>query len=122
MVMNNVQDKYLEDSIMTATPQQLTLMLYNGCIKNMNLAKQAMGKKDIEKTNRGILKAERIILELRATLDESYPISEQLSALYTYIWECLLNANISKDVEQLQIAMDLVTELRDTWFEAMKAM
>jgi flagellar protein FliS len=120
MAMNNIQNKYLEDSVMTATPQQLTLMLYNGCIKNMNVAKQAMQAKEIEKTNEGLVKAQRIILELRTTLDESYPISKQLSALYTYIWDRLVEANIKKECEQLDIAMDMVTELRDTWFEAMK--
>lgn len=120
MNFNNITDRYFENSVMTATPEQLTLMLYNGCIKNINMALRYMEEKNIEDTNRFIGKAQDIIFELKATLNFKYEISKQFSVMYDFIIENLIDANIKKDPENLEIALRFVTEFRDVWYEAMK--
>lgn len=118
MAVNNPYTKYKEQSITTATPEELTLMLYNGCIKFMNLAEVYMGEKDYEKINLNLQKSQDIISELNVTLNMDIPLSKDLRRLYDYIYERLVDANLKKDKEQLAEAKELVTELRDTWKEA----
>ena len=119
MTANNAYAKYKEQSVTTATPEELTLMLYNGCIKFINLAEVFIDEKNIEKTNLNIQKAQAIIGELNLTLNMDYEIYTNLRQLYTFVNEKLLDANISKDKKPLAEAKEIVTELRDTWKEAM---
>ena len=119
MTANNAYAKYKEQSVNTATPEELTLMLYNGCIKFINLAEVFIDEKNIEKSNINIIKAQDIIRELNLTLNMDYEISNNLRQLYTFVNERLLDANISKDKKALAEAKEIVTELRDTWKEAM---
>lgn len=120
MALNNAVYQYQQNSIMTATPEELTLMLYNGCIKGIRLAKLGIEDKDYEKTNLYICKAEAIIRELRATLDMKYDISQNLYDLYTYFLDRLIEANIKKDSSILDEVEGFVIQIRDTWAEAMK--
>ena len=119
MTANNAYAKYKEQSVNTATPEELTLMLYNGCIKFINLAEVFIDEKNIEKTNLNIQKAQAIIGELNLTLNMDYEISTNLRQLYTFVNEKLLDANLRKDKKPLLEAKEIVTELRDTWKEAM---
>ena len=84
MALNKAVYQYQQNSIMTATPEELTLMLYNGCIKGIRLAKVGLEEKDYEKANLYMCKAQAIIRELRATLDMKYDIAKNLYDLYTY--------------------------------------
>ena len=117
--MNNPYAKYKEQSVTTATPEELTLMLYNGCIKFINLAEVYIEEKDYGKSNLNIQKAQDIIQELNITLNMDYEISQNLRQLYTFINEKLLDANIKKDKQALFDAKEIISELRDTWKEAM---
>ncbi len=117
--MNNPYAKYKEQSVTTATPEELTLMLYNGCIKFINLAEVYIEEKDYAKSNLNIQKAQDIIQELNITLNMDYEISQNLRQLYTFINEKLLDANIKKDKQALFDAKEIVSDLRDTWKEAM---
>ena len=105
---------------MTATPEELTLMLYNGCIKGIRLAKIGLEDKDYEKANLYLCKAQAIIRELRATLDMKYDISKNLYELYTYFLDRLIEANVKKESSILDEVEQFVSDLRDTWAEAMK--
>ncbi|KAB3532050.1 flagellar export chaperone FliS [Alkaliphilus serpentinus] len=120
MAINNPYNQYKESSIKTATPQELTLMLYNGALKFMNQGKLYIEQKDIPKTNEALMRSQDIIQELNITLDMNYDISKNLRALYVYIIEKLVDSNIYKSTESLNEAIEMVTELRDTWKEAMK--
>lgn len=111
---------YKSQQIMTASPEQLTLMLYNGTIRFINESIAAIDQKQIEKSHNANLKTQNIIRELMATLDMQYDISKQLMALYDYMEFRLQNANLKKDVEQLKEVRDLLTELRDAWAQAIK--
>ena len=119
MTANNAYAKYKEQSVTTATPEELTLMLYNGCIKFINLAEVFIDDKNIEKINVNILKAQDIVNELNITLNMDYEVSENLRQLYSIVNERLIEANLRKDKKPLLEAKEIVTELRDTWKEAM---
>lgn len=120
MALNNAYDQYKENSIYTASPEELTFMLYNGLVKFLMQAQMAINEKNIEKTNNCIIKAQNIINEFRCTLDMKYDISKQLDALYEYMNKRLLDANIKKDVEIIEEVLGFARELRYTWEQAMK--
>ncbi|GAB6086322.1 flagellar export chaperone FliS [Alkaliphilus crotonatoxidans] len=120
MAMHNPYNQYKESSIKTASPQELTLMLYNGAIKFMNQGKLHIQQKNVEGANEALKRAQDIIQELNITLDMKYEISQNLRSIYLYILEKLVDANISKDCVYLDESIEMVTELRDTWKEAMK--
>ena len=94
-------------------------MLYNGCIKFINLAEVFIDDKNIEKINVNILKAQDIVNELNITLNMDYEVSENLRQLYSFVNERLIEANLRKDKKPLLEAKEIVTGLRDTWKEAM---
>ena len=119
MAVSNPYTKYKEQSITTATPEELTLMLFNGCLKFMNLADVYMDEKDYEKINLNLQKAQNIITELNITLNMDIPLAQNLRQMYEYIYERLLDANLEKDKSHLREAKEMVSELRDAWKEAM---
>lgn len=116
----NPYQTYQNNSIFTASPEELILMLYNGAIKFCNQAVEAIEQNNIPKSNEYILKAQKIISELRVTLDKKYPVAEDMDRMYEFIYHLLVQANISKDVEKLNTATQFIREFRDTWREAMK--
>ncbi|MDF2544799.1 MAG: hypothetical protein K0S47_4517 [Herbinix sp.] len=116
----NAAAAYGNSKILTASPADLTLMLYEGAIKFANLAIIALEKKDIEKTNLNIIKTERIITELRTTLNFKYPIASEFDKIYDYIYRRLIDANIKKDKVILEEALDYIREMRDAWKDVMK--
>jgi len=120
MAGNNPYAKYTSNAINTATPEELTLMLYNGALKFANQAMAAFEQKDYIKANRLIQRVEDIIREFQITLKFEYEIAHQLNALYDYIYRTLVKANINKSPELLSEATDLIRNMRDTWKEAMK--
>ncbi|NLY19120.1 MAG: flagellar export chaperone FliS [Clostridiaceae bacterium] len=113
-------DQYKENSVYTAQPEELTLMLYNGLVKFIMKAQYAISKKDIPKTHENIIKAQNIILEFMSTLDRKYDISESLLLLYDYMHRRLIEANLHKDTDILSEVLSLSKQLRDTWEQAIK--
>lgn len=111
---------YQKNAIMTASKAELTLMLYDGAIKFCNIALSGFEKKEYEKINTNLKKAQAIIIEFRATLDCKYPVWEDFERVYDYIYRCLIDANIHKDEEKLQEALKYIREMRDTWKEVMR--
>ena len=119
MALKNPYDQYKQNNVMLASPEELTLMLYNGGIKFTNQAMYAIDEKNIAKAHEAIMRVREVIMELNFTLDMKYEISGQLRSLYNYIITLLTEANIRKEKVYLQEALELITELRDTWKEAM---
>lgn len=120
MVLNNPYAKYKNNSVYTATPEELTLMLYDGALKFCNQAVVAIENKDYMKANELIHKVKNIIREFQITLKMEYEISEQLNMMYDYMFRRLTDANVKKDINILNEVMDLIRQMRDTWKEAMK--
>ena len=116
----NVINAYQRNAILTATPPELTLMLYEGAIKFCNIGILAIEKNDYEKANTNIKKAQAIITELRVTLDRKYPVWEDFERVYDYIYRRLVEANIHKDIEIIEDALKYIREMRDTWKEVMR--
>ena len=117
--MQNAAMAYQGAKVKTATPGELTLMLYEGAIKFCNIALGAMEHNDIEKVNTNIIKAEKIINKLRETLDFKYPVAKDFENVYSYIYSKLVEANIHKDTAALEEALNRIREMRDTWKEVM---
>ncbi len=111
---------YQNNAVNTASSGDLTLMLYNGCIRFIKQAIKDMDAKDFEAKNNHIQKAQNIIQELMLTLDPKVEISEQLLPLYEYTNFQLQEGNIKNDIAFLEDALSFVTEFRDTWKEVLK--
>ena len=122
MVPNsNAYETYQKQKILTATPAELTLMLYEGAIKFLNIAIMGIEKNDVEKAHNNIQKAQRIIDEFRATLDFKYPVSKEFDKVYEYLQYRLVWANVKKDIEIIEECLGHLRGMRDTWKEVMKA-
>ncbi len=117
---NNPYAKVKENAINTATPEELTMMLYNGAVKFGNQALIALEKKDYLSANTAIQRTRDIIREFQFTLNMKYEISQQLYDVYEYIIERLSEANIKKDIDIMNEVLEHLRTLRDTWKEAMK--
>lgn len=114
------QNKYLENTIMTAPKEQLLLLLYNVAIKACKEAKETIVQKDYGQAHKHLLKAQEVLLELMITLDQNIPISEHLTKLYDYFIDQLIEANVKKDAAPVDQVLTFLIELRDTWAEAAK--
>lgn len=120
MAVNNAYAAYKNSQIQTASPAELTLMLYEGAIKFCNIALAAMEKKDYEKAHNNIMKVEKIIEEFQATLNYKYEVANDFNNIYVYIYRTLIEANIAKDPALLEEALEQLRGMRDTWKEVMK--
>jgi len=111
---------YQTNSVTTALPQDLTLMLYEGLIKFSMLAKRAIEQKMIEQKNTNIQKAQAIVTELQLTLNQSIALSKDLNSLYDYMQTRLMDANVKNDLVAIDEVIGFAEEFRETWKEAMK--
>lgn len=116
----NAAKAYGTNKIMTATPAELTLMLYDGAVKFCNIAVSSMKKNDYETTNVNIQKCRNIIIELSTTLNHKYSVAEDFQRMYDYIFALLVEANMKKDMEMLERALEEIRGMRDVWKEVMK--
>jgi len=116
----NTANAYKTQQIMTASPEELTLMLYNGAIRFVAESIQALDQKNYEKSHNSNMRAQQIVREFMATLDMKYEISQNWFKLYEYIEHCLIQGNIQKDAAKLEEAKNMLQEFRDTWYQAMK--
>lgn len=116
----NAFNAYKQNSVTTASPGELTLMLYNGCLKFLGKAKAAIVEKNVEEKNHNIQRSQAIIAELMSTLNMEYDISKQMLPLYEYMNRRLVEANIKNDTAIIDEVEGLVIEFRDTWKEVLK--
>jgi len=113
--------QYKNNKIQSASGPELTLMLYDGAIKFLNIADYAIETKDIQKAHTNIMKVEKIIDYLRNTLDMKYAVAQDFENMYSYIARRLVEANISKDGEIVKEINGHMHAIRDNWVEVMKA-
>ena len=121
MAMPNAYSQYNNNKVLTASPAELTLMLYEGAIKFCNLAEMGIEQKDIQKAHINIIKVQKIIDYLRQTLDMKYEVAQDFENIYSYLSQRLIEANIKKDIEILKEVNTHLHSVRDTWKEVMKA-
>lgn len=124
-ILNNQQRaayaQYKNNKIMSASGPELTLMLYEGAIKFLNIAEIAIDKNDIQKAHDNIVKTEKIIDYLINTLNMKYAVAKDFENMYLYINRRLVEANITKDKDIVSEINGHLHSIRDTWIGVMKA-
>ncbi|OIK11423.1 flagellar export chaperone FliS [Bacillus sp. MUM 13] len=120
MALGNPYQAYQQNSVTTASPGDLTLMLYNGCLKFITLAKKAIEENNIQEKNTNLIKAQNIIQELMVTLNMDVEVSKDLMSLYDYLNRRLIEANLKSDLAILQEVEGFVTDFRNTWKEVVQ--
>ena len=113
----NAAQTYLRTKVMTATPEQLQLMLYDGALRFGDQARVALQAKDYEKSYTMISNIQKIITEMTSSLKHDiYPeLCGKLAALYTFAYKKLIEANIDHNTESLDAALDVLKYQRETW-------
>lgn len=120
--MNGYTNQYLANTVLSASPEQLLLMLYDGAGRFLAQAIQAIEEGRIEQRTHGINKASAIVAEFAATLDRSQApaLADDLTALYAYMLQRMMQANLKNDAEPLVEVKGLLADLRATWAEAIE--
>lgn len=109
--------QYRKHSVEGASPLRLIIMLYDGCLRNVDLAKQYMDSGDVFKRNEAIQRAQKIVGELMSCLDmqAGSEIAKSLFALYSFVYNRLLEANIEDNASKLDEVTQVLSELRESW-------
>jgi flagellar protein FliS len=110
-------DQYFRNAVLTATPEDLQLMLYDGAIRFATQAREAIQAKDIERTHNLLTRAQRIVVEMQSGLrPEIAPeICQRVAGLYAFVYRRLVEANINRDLAALDEALQILGHLRETW-------
>jgi flagellar protein FliS len=119
MINSNPYAAYRQNAVNTARPEELTLMLFNGAVKFVRQAQMALEQKDLEGCHNYIVKVQDILGHLAETLNPEIEISGNLVLLYDYMYMRLIDANVKKDTQMLEEVCKMLTDLRETWQEAM---
>lgn len=120
MLTNNAYAQYSNNKILTASPAELTLMLYEGAIKFCNIAIIGIEQGNVQKAHDNIMKTQRIIEEFQITLNRDYPVSKDFDAVYSYLLRRLREANTTKKIAVLEEVLRHLRTMRDTWKEVMR--
>ncbi|WP_219834394.1 flagellar export chaperone FliS [Paenibacillus sp. R14(2021)] len=116
----NPYEKYQQQSVQTASPAQLIIMLYDGAIRFIKQGIEAIDHRNIEKANTNLIKAQNIVHELIASLNFQYPISSELAQIYEYMLHQLISANMKKDKEPAVEVLSHLIDLKASWTQAPK--
>lgn len=109
---------YKKTQVSTASQGDLLVMLFEGAIRFSNQAIDAINESNFSLANEKLLRVQDIMTELTTSLKlDVGTIANNLHQLYTYINQLLVEANIKKDVNLIEQAVHLLTELCDTWRE-----
>ncbi|WP_432799684.1 flagellar export chaperone FliS [Poriferisphaera sp. WC338] len=113
---------YLRTKIMTASSEELRLMLYDGAIKFCNQAKQAIAANNYEDSYNNLSRAQKIVLELSTSLNHQIEpeVTEKMASLHNYIYRRLVDANMNREIEAIDEAIKLIQYERETWQMLMK--
>ena len=107
---------YRESAVLTASPEQLVVMLYDGAGRFLRQAEAALGEGAVEHAHDRLNRGEAIVDELLATLDmDQGQIAERLQAIYVYCKRCLIEARLERDASKVRLVVRLLTELREAW-------
>ena len=116
----NPYQKYQQQSIMTMTPGELLLKLYDETIKQLRYGEVALQQNQYDRANTSLQKAQRIISHLNKTLAMEYEIAQNLEALYDFFSYKITQANVHKDATHITEILPMVIDLRDAFAQAEK--
>jgi len=110
-------NEYLRNQVLTAPPEQLQMMLYDGAIRFARQGREAIERNDIEQSYNLLTRAQRIVLEMLNGLrrEVNPELCDRMSALYTFIYRRLVEASVHRDVRALDEALGILIYQRDTW-------
>lgn len=117
---SNPYQKFMEQSVSTMSPVQLIVALFDKSEQELKKALYYIENNDFENVNKSLTKVQNIVLTLNGSLKMKYEISEQLSALYDYLYEQLVQANIHKDAEIIRQLIPFFSELKDSFVQVGK--
>lgn len=120
VMTGNPYAQYSQNRILTASPAELTLMLYEGAIKFCNIAIMGIENDDVQKAHNNIMKVQKIIEEFQITLNFKYEIANDFNNVYNYLMRRLREANMTKDKAILEEVSEHLHTMRDTWKEVMR--
>jgi len=108
---------YLRNQVLSAKPEELRLMLFDGAIRFLNIGRKGLDNKDYDTSYTNISKAQKIVLELSSSLNRKVmpEVTEKLTALYTFIYRLLVDASTTRDTKPLDEAVRLLKYERETW-------
>lgn len=120
--MNPYLKEYKKNQIETATPEQVLILLYDGAIQYLNRAKVAIEQANDEQYHSNILSCQKIILEFMNTLDMELggSLAQNLYRLYDYLYNTLVKAGLSKNIDNINEVLRHLTSLRETWQKAIE--
>ena len=109
--------QYKQVQVKTANKEKLLIMLYQGCIKFLRLAKKSIEEEDIQGANNYIIRSQDIIRELMNTLDmeKGGEVATNLYSLYDFMNRKLIEANVDKDIEKIETVEEMMMELLESW-------
>lgn len=118
-MQQNVSNIYKQNQVTTASPKELIILLYEGCIKFLRLAELGLEENKLDLVNKNLIKAQNIITELMNTLDRDVEgdLPDQLAELYEFFLSELFQANIHKDAEKIIYVRKQMKELLEAWKE-----
>lgn len=119
MMSQDVTNIYKQNQVNTASPKELLVLLYEGCIKFLRLAELGLEENKLDLVNKNLIKAQNIISELLNTLDPDVEgdITRQLADLYEFFLSELYQANIEKDANKIIYVREQMKELLEAWKE-----
>ncbi|MEK6799785.1 MAG: flagellar export chaperone FliS [Planctomycetota bacterium] len=111
------ENPYLRDAVMTATPEQLHLMLYDGAIRFCMQARDALERKEYDTSYDKLTRAQNIILEMESALrhDVNPGLSKRMAAVYNFLYRKLIEANVQRKTEAIDDALKVLRIERETW-------
>ena len=111
--------EYQRSQVQTARPTQLVVMLYDGAIRFLNVAREELGSGDLEARHKNLLRAQRVIGELISSLnsEKGGEVAANLQRVYTFMLQQLVEANLHDKVEPIDHVIDLLRDLRRSWQE-----
>ena len=105
---------------MTAPPEELVLMLYNGGMKFLKKAMIHLEDDNLEGCHVAVIRAQDIVIEFMSKVDTDYEVGKNLFSLYDYMYRRLIEANVKKDMKIIEEVYNMFKELKETWEEAIK--
>ncbi len=120
MNQNVYLQQYKKNTVETASPEELLIMLFNALVNYVAKARTAISTANIQDTHNNITAAQNILIEFIDTLDHSVnpSLAKNLESLYTYNIQLLATANIKKDLKKIDESYNMLKDLRDTWKKA----
>lgn len=121
MTLMNAYAQYNNSKVLTASPQELTKMLYDGAIKFCNIAQIGLEKGDDLKFTTNLVKVENIVDYLNSTLDMKYPVAKDFENVYNLILGLCVDADLHREYAEENMAKvnKFLHTMRDTWVQAM---